>query len=475
MIHLLVSYAYAQGATQRAGLDALLSCPGVRVLVDSGAFTAWTSGKEVALPAYLEFCRWLGGREFAHVQLDVIGDAEQSRRNLLDSYAAGLSPVPVLIETQPAEQAAELAPMHPERRVCVPGSTRKYPGSVERMSRRFAAAWRACGGDVRLHALGYDRWPAVLAEPVSTCDSSRSSINGSKFPNLLLVDGEKDNRHGVHQLISRWWGRRSAAPPQAMAFVERCGVTPAQWGGDPRLESRRFTSICSHLQSFYRQRAAEASGRRVFSVSTPDGDGLYCAVAAARYGSLDGSRVDYQAALAAVDELRASSWPAKRDLLASLLSASPFAAAPPERLVVVGEAPPARGTGSAGALDGDSGRRLARLAGAELGDLLASCDRVNLLPTAEWSAPAAREAAERLAPRLHGRRALLLGARVAEAFGLAGAPQLEWLAHRGGLKAACPHPSGLNRAMNDPATRRAVGDLLAPHVAAAQLSLPGGA
>jgi len=103
-----------------------------------------------------------------------------------------------------------------------------------------------------------------------------------------------------------------------------------------------------------------------------------------------------------------------------------------------------------------TGGRLAAVLGMQSGAYLHAFERRNLLTAVKWSAPLAREAANRVRAELRDGDALvLLGARVSAAFGYPFAPLAE---HRGLVHGAVgyevlviPHPSGLSRAWNDPA------------------------
>jgi hypothetical protein len=121
-----------------------------------------------------------------------------------------------------------------------------------------------------------------------------------------------------------------------------------------------------------------------------------------------------------------------------------------------------------------SGGRLCRMLELTEEEYLAAFERRNLLTSAQWSAPAARAAANAL---LQGHpdadRLVLLGARVAAAFGLAfreGLYEVRELPSPGAegpvrRALVLPHPSGLSREWNDRAApsrvRAAVADLLA--------------
>lgn len=91
-LNLLVSYPYINAA-----VIALIGRLGDRVrwVVDSGAFTAWKSGKPIALADYCSFIERLPVRPWRYFTLDVIGDPEGTRRNYEAMRERGLSPVPI--------------------------------------------------------------------------------------------------------------------------------------------------------------------------------------------------------------------------------------------------------------------------------------------------------------------------------------------------------------------------------------------
>lgn len=132
----------------------------------------------------------------------------------------------------------------------------------------------------------------------------------------------------------------------------------------------------------------------------------------------------------------------------------------PARATLVGEMPGPRSLADAPLfpLPGSSGARLARLAGMTHVEYLASFERVNLFrEPREWSTPAARERAREVASTR--RKLVLLGARVAAAFGV---ETRGWQPDATGsaVCAAVPHPSGRNRVLNEEHERQRVGRTL---------------
>jgi hypothetical protein len=135
------------------------------------------------------------------------------------------------------------------------------------------------------------------------------------------------------------------------------------------------------------------------------------------------------------------------------------------RLVLVGEAPGAVSIRHRPelALTGSTGRNIARLTQVGWAEYLRHTDRRNLFydPQDPWPTAKARDAARSLEPTLDGLWVVLLGARVADAFGLGGLPHYEWMdaewpASRA-VVALAPHPSGRNRVLNDPTERARFG------------------
>jgi hypothetical protein len=112
---------------------------------------------------------------------------------------------------------------------------------------------------------------------------------------------------------------------------------------------------------------------------------------------------------------------------------------------------------------GAAGSRLAAILGMSPDEYLSAFDRVNLLPHApEWDRWLARDRAVEILEGLGDSPPLivLLGARVADAFGVEFEP---FTVVRGALAtyAVLPHPSGRCHIWNDPLTKQQARDCLA--------------
>lgn len=130
------------------------------------------------------------------------------------------------------------------------------------------------------------------------------------------------------------------------------------------------------------------------------------------------------------------------------------------RLIVIGDVPGA-GVRSR-TVEGRIALRLARMMGLpsteEMDDLISTHNLLDEYPPDVWVPPMGmlRDAAATLIPRLVGRPILLLGNRATVAFGLVPRPMWTWRRARleglDLLYASIPHPSAVNRTLNNRAT-----------------------
>jgi len=88
-------------------------------------------------------------------------------------------------------------------------------------------------------------------------------------------------------------------------------------------------------------------------------------------------------------------------------------------------------------------------------------DRRNVLPGTQWRHTAAQRASTDVRAALRGHRAVLLGSQVPHALSLFKGIIGAWYGSDLSFEYTCvPHPSGLCRDYNHPATRRLVGEIL---------------
>lgn len=143
------------------------------------------------------------------------------------------------------------------------------------------------------------------------------------------------------------------------------------------------------------------------------------------------------------------------------------------KTILVGEAPPKSrmvDTPESVAFSGASGKRFSDMLGVDVTEAFATMNLLKRWPGTTGKGSSfplgrARQSATMLVNRLPpSNRLILAGGRVANAFRIAHLPQLEWHTTMLGPPvtlttfkvAVIPHPSGVNRAWNDPAITEAV-------------------
>jgi len=181
-LNLLLSYAFHEKSDLRRVRD-LMPCG--RLMVDSGAFTAYTKGRTVDIKAYAEFLEtWRGCWDHA-ITLDVIGDPAATRANTRYLHQRGLPVLPVFTR---GDTLAEFdAMLRDVPYICVGGlvgMTRDH--QLPRVALLQQRAAHQGGG---IHALGVASIPILRqARPYSADSSSVSS--GFQYGTVTVWTGQ---------------------------------------------------------------------------------------------------------------------------------------------------------------------------------------------------------------------------------------------------------------------------------------------
>lgn len=174
----LVSYPrrHTMDRREKAGLLDLRP----RVIIDSGAFTAHTTGKPILLEEYVEWAirfraRWEPRMRSLHfINLDVIGDQRASWRNHRLLSERGLDTLPV-IQTDATRKDVQRALAEHEY-ICLGGLVGARRSKLQPwLDRIFSEvmAYREREGALRkIHLLGVTTKWALNRYPIFSCDSS---------------------------------------------------------------------------------------------------------------------------------------------------------------------------------------------------------------------------------------------------------------------------------------------------------------
>lgn len=98
----LISFFFASIITSALKLKAIFSNK-VRIMLDSGAFSAWKAGGSIDIDDYIGFIEENGAAIDHYINLDVIPDGEASYKNFQYMKRRGLNPIPVFHTCTPAK------------------------------------------------------------------------------------------------------------------------------------------------------------------------------------------------------------------------------------------------------------------------------------------------------------------------------------------------------------------------------------
>lgn len=232
-LDVLLSYAFHKTrdiAAVRAAIG-----PDAVLLIDSGAFTAHSTGKPISLKAYSEFLlRWQGTYSAA-VTLDVIGDPVRTRTNTHALRALGCNVMPV--HTIGAPLAEFDAAVREYGYVAVGGMVGTAKVSQAAYLAALTRRAREQGGSI--HALGVGR-PKLLRQ-VRPYSADTSTVSRSLLHGIVgLWDGSRLQAMPVssdraslvkHQNLLRGYGldltrmaRGTALDPDYRTEVVKAGI-----------------------------------------------------------------------------------------------------------------------------------------------------------------------------------------------------------------------------------------------------------
>lgn len=175
--NLLIAFPYfSDECAARLRADA----SSVRLLVDSGAFTAWKAGKSIALDDYCRFLETLPVDPWRYFTLDVVGDAHGTMRNYETMLRRGFKPVPIFTR---GEDPSVLEDYYRHSEVVGVGGlvgTRKNRGFVNGLMKLI--------GKRKVHWLGFTVFEYLKFYRPYMCDSSNWE-SGGRFGAIKLYMG----------------------------------------------------------------------------------------------------------------------------------------------------------------------------------------------------------------------------------------------------------------------------------------------
>ena len=165
-------FSYAFHRTTDLALCKKALGPDQFLMIDSGAFTVFTSGKEIKLADYIAYLKhWQGAYDYA-ISLDVIGNPKATAKNLLALENAGLPVLPVYTSTAKLQELRALAKDHD---YIAFGGTVKMPAKIRDPATQVVIREAKQLG-AKVHALGNTTKQAFRSGAHSGDSSSNSTV-----------------------------------------------------------------------------------------------------------------------------------------------------------------------------------------------------------------------------------------------------------------------------------------------------------
>lgn len=187
---LLISYAY---------LDPFLKLQDKYAyrdwVMDSGAFSAFTSGKVIVLQDYIDICHRLIEADSTLVEvfaLDVIGDWKGSMANAEEMWRQGVEAIPCFHYGEPWDVLKQLCATYPK--VAIGGCVGKRDKD-EFASQCFARVWPK-----KLHGFGFGSEKSILLNPWHSVDATNWETGPCAFGRWNSFGGSLSVRGSAQNL-----------------------------------------------------------------------------------------------------------------------------------------------------------------------------------------------------------------------------------------------------------------------------------
>lgn len=258
-LNLLVAYPYLKESVveslRQGGED-------IRLVVDSGAFTAWKAGKPIALDDYCRFLEALPVKPWRYFTLDVIGDPDGSLVNYDKMLQRGFKPIPIFTR---GEDVAMIDEYYKTSDVVGIGGlvgTKGNKGFVNGIMRAV--------GNRKVHWLGFTNLDYMKHYKPFMCDSSGWS-SSFRYASAKVYAGNGAWKSFTKQDLQ---GRPSDA---LLALIRSHGVDPArlarmdEWSNGNREKEFAIETLTHRTWVKYQADVERNLGTKFFLACSTDG------------------------------------------------------------------------------------------------------------------------------------------------------------------------------------------------------------
>lgn len=178
---LLISYAFLKKSKSSFIREIVKAQDKITLLIDSGAFTAFTQGEVITLDEYMDFLKNMPFKCERYFMLDVIGDEVQTKKNLRIMYEKGFKPIPIFTR---GAKAADIDEMYKFSDIVALGGVAVKGQNTHGYVKFFMD--NICKGR-KIHWLGWGDLDFLLHYKPRSYDNS-SAFLGSRFGSIGIYD-----------------------------------------------------------------------------------------------------------------------------------------------------------------------------------------------------------------------------------------------------------------------------------------------
>lgn len=174
--------------------------------LDSGAFSAYTSGGKINIVDYINFIKRNKQHIGVYANLDEIGNAEKTLRNQRIMEEAGLNPIPVFHAYEDYKYLKDYIKKYDY--ICLGGlaQLKTYP----KIKQFFKECFEIIGNkDIKVHAFGISDKRLLMEFPFHSADSSSFS-SGGRFGHICHYERgrlKKYNREKAQEKLNFTFGK----------------------------------------------------------------------------------------------------------------------------------------------------------------------------------------------------------------------------------------------------------------------------
>lgn len=185
---LLLSYYFYRTRDLLGDLKQIYGDNLPEIFLDSGAYSAFTSGSEIDIDDYMAYIHQYKDIITNYANLDVIGDWKSGHENQRIMETSGLSPLPVYHQSDPWELLEPMAERYDY--IALGGMVGKPRNLLRRYLLRSFSLFKRLGYPCKVHGFGITKWEFVRAFPWTSVDSS-TWTQGFRYGTLRIFHNGK--------------------------------------------------------------------------------------------------------------------------------------------------------------------------------------------------------------------------------------------------------------------------------------------